>query len=125
MTASVWQTAHRDPSMGARPNRNIQRLTLHVAIITLATALSYVFSAVFLIRVGLAPAQVFLTFAAILALRFVIRPVVLVAAPAMGLRRALIFGIVLSSLACPLLALIHGVGLALASFIVVSALGQV
>ena len=111
--------------MGARPNRNIQRLTLHVAIITLATALSYVFSAVFLIRVGLAPGQVFLAFAAILALRFVTRPVVLVAVPAMGLRRALIFGIVLSSLSCLLLAFIDGVGLALVSFVVVSALGQV
>jgi MFS transporter, DHA1 family, inner membrane transport protein len=82
--------------MAALPNRNMQRLALHVAIGTLASALSNVFSAVFLLRVGLAPVDIFLTFAAILALRFVIRPVVLIAAPAMGLRRALIFGIVLS-----------------------------
>jgi MFS family permease len=107
------------------PNRNIQRLALHVAIGTLAAALSHVFSAVFLIRVGLAPAQVFLAFAAILALRFVTRPIVLVAVPAMGLRRALIFGIVLSSLSCLLLTFIDGVGLALVSFIVALALGQV
>jgi hypothetical protein len=82
--------------MPTQPNRNIQRLTLHVGVGTLASALSNVFSAVFLIRVGLAPAEVFLAFAAILALRFMIRPIVLIAAPAMGLRRALIFGIVLS-----------------------------
>ena len=88
-------------------------------------ALSNVFSAVFLIRVGLAPVQIFLAFAAILALRFIIRPVVLIAAPAMGLRRALICGTVLCSLSCPVLALVDGIGLALASFIVVSALGQV
>lgn len=111
--------------MAALPNRNIQRLTLHVAIGTLAGALSSVFSAVFLIRVGLAPAQVFLAFAAILALRFATRPVVLIAVPAMGLRRALILGSVLCSLACPLLAFIHDVGWALLAFIVASALGQV
>jgi hypothetical protein len=60
--------------MPTQPNRNIQRLTLHVGVGTLASALSNVFSAVFLIRVGLAPAEVFLAFAAILALRFLIRP---------------------------------------------------
>ena len=111
--------------MDSQPNRNIQRLALHVAVGTLAAALSNVFSAVFLLRVGLAPVQIFLAFAAILALRFVIRPVVLIAAPAMGLRRALICGTVLCSLSCPVLALVDGIGLALASFIVVSALGQV
>jgi hypothetical protein len=87
--------------------------------------LSSIFSAVFLIRVGLAPVQIFLAFAAILALRFIIRPVVLIATPAMGLRRALVFGSVLCLLSCLVLALVDGVGLALASFIVVSALGQV
>jgi hypothetical protein len=108
--------------MHSQPNHNIRRFSLHVAIITLAAALSHVFSAVFLIRVGLTPAQVFLAFAAILALRFVIRPIVLVAVPAVVQRRALIFGIVLSSLSCLLLAFIDGAGLALASFIVVMAL---
>lgn len=111
--------------MATQPNRNIQRLTLHVGVGTLASALSNVFSAVFLIRVGLAPAEVFLAFAAILALRFALRPIVLVAAPAMGLRRALIFGVVLSSLSCVVLAFVDGVGLALGVFIAVSALGQV
>ena len=43
----------------------------------------------------------------------------------MGLRRALIFGVVLSSLSCLVLALVDGVGLALAVFIAVSAVGQV
>jgi polyferredoxin len=103
---------HRDQSMDSKPNRNIQRLTLHVAVGTLAAALSSIFSAVFLIRVGLAPVQIFLAFAAILALRFIIRPVVLIATPAMGLRRALVFGSVLCSLSCPVLALVDGVGLA-------------
>ena len=111
--------------MDSQPNRNIQGLMLHGAVGTLAATLSSVFSAVFLIHVGLASVQIFLAFAAILALRFIIRPVVLIAAPAMGLRRALVLGTVLSSLSCPLLALVDGVGIALALFIAVSALGQV
>jgi hypothetical protein len=97
---------------------------LHGAVGTLAATLSSVFSAVFLIHVGLASVQIFLAFAAILALRFIIRPVVLIAAPAMGLRRALVLGTVLSSLSCPLLALVDGVGIALALFIAVSALAK-
>ncbi len=106
-------------------NRDIQRFTLHAAVWMLAWSLSNVFSAVFLIRVGLDPAQVFLAFAAILVLRFVMRPLVLIAAPAMGLRRALILGTMLCALACPVLALVDGIGPALVAFVVISALGQV
>jgi len=76
-----------------RQNRDIQWLNLHAAIGTLAGALSSVFSAVFLIHVGLTPAQIFLVLAAVLALRFVTRPTVLITAPTLGLRRALIFRI--------------------------------
>jgi MFS transporter, DHA1 family, inner membrane transport protein len=105
-------------------NRNIQRLTLHTAVGTLASTLSSVFSAVFLFRVGLAPGEVFFVFAAILGLRFV-RPLVLVAAPVTGLRRAFILGAVLNALSCPAFAFIDGVGLALAMYALISALGQV
>ena len=65
--------------------------------------------------------QIFLAFAAILGFAIHHPPVVLIAAPAMGLRRALVLGTVLSSLSCPLLALVDGVGIALALFIAVSA----
>jgi DHA1 family inner membrane transport protein len=106
-------------------NRNIQRLTLHTAVGTLASTFSSVFSAVFLFRVGLAPVQVFFVFAAILGLRFFTRPLVLVAAPVTGLRRAFILGAVLNALSCPALAFVDGVGLALAMYALTSALGQV
>jgi DHA1 family inner membrane transport protein len=106
-------------------NRDINRLALHSAVATLAWALSSAFSAVFLVRVGLTPAQIFLTFAAILALRFVMRPVVLFTAPALGLRRTFILGAILCALSCPALALVHGIGLGLAIFVAVSSLGQV
>jgi hypothetical protein len=106
-------------------NRDINRLGLQAATGTLASALSYVFSAVFLLHAGLTPAQIFLSFAAILALRFVMRPVLLVVAPAIGLRRALILGTFLGALACPAFALVDGIGPALAAFVAIAAMGQV
>ena len=112
-------------SIASSKNRDIHRLALHMAVGTLAWTLSSAFSAVFLFRVGLAPSNIFLTFAAILALRFVMRPVVLYAAPAMGLRRALILGAILCAMSCPALALVDGVGLGLVTFVVLSSLGQV
>jgi MFS transporter, DHA1 family, inner membrane transport protein len=107
-----------------RLNSDIQRLTLHVGINSLASALSSVFSVVFLVRVGLTPAQVFLAAAAMVIARFVFRPVVLAVGPAMGLRRALILGVVLTAVSCPMLTLVNGVGLALAAYLAVYALGQ-
>ena len=111
--------------MTSPPNSDIQRLTLHVAISSLASALSSVFSVVFLVRDGLTPAQVFLAAAAIVTARFLFRPVVLLVAPAMGLRRALILGIAVTAVSCPMLAPVDGVGFALAAYVMVSALGQV
>ncbi len=106
-------------------NWDIHRLALHSGVYTLAWALSGAFSAVFLLRAGLTPAQIFLSFAAILALRFVMRPVVLYTAPAMGLRRALILGALFCALSGPALALVDGLGPGLVTFVFVSSLGQV
>lgn len=105
--------------------RDIYRLALHSAVATLAWALSSTFSAVFLLRAGLTPAQVFLAFAAVLGLRFVMRPLVLLAAPAIGLRRTFILGAIFCALSCPALALVDGSGPGLAVFVIISALGQV
>ena len=110
--------------MEARPNRDVQRLTLHVAISSVASALSSVFSVVFLVRAGLTLTQVFLFTATFFAMRLLTRPVVLAVAPAMGARRALILGVVLTAVSCPMLAPVNGVGFALAAYIVVGALGQ-
>jgi MFS family permease len=105
--------------------RDINRIGLHVAVGTIAMSLSYTFSAVFLMRAGLAPAQIFLAFAAILALRFALRPIVLLLAPVIGLRRMLVLGCFLNGLACPALALVDGIGAPLAAFVAIAALGQV
>lgn len=106
-------------------NSNISRLALHNTAGMLAFAMSTGFSAPVLLRAGLAPAQVFLSFAAILALRFTMRPIVLYTAPVIGLRRTFIFGALINALSYPALALVDGIGAGLLAFIVLSSLGQV
>ena len=104
---------------------DVRRFALHVALGSLAWGLSNAFSAVFLLRVGLAPARIFLVFAAVNALRFVMRPVVLAVVPQTGIRRTLILGAVIIALSYPALALVDGVGAGLAAFVVASSFGQV
>jgi MFS transporter, DHA1 family, inner membrane transport protein len=106
-------------------NRDVNRLVIHATLNELAFCFSGVFSAVFLLRAGLAVSEIFLLFGAVMLLRFVMRPLVLVVAPAIGLRRSLIIGTVLQGLQYPMLALVHGVAPALVGYCVISALGQV
>lgn len=106
-------------------NSAISRLALHNTAGTLALAMSAAFSAAFLLRAGLSPARIFLSFAAILALRFAARPIVLYAAPVLGLRRTFIFGAFVNALSYPALAFVDGIGVGLLAFIVLSAVGQV
>jgi DHA1 family inner membrane transport protein len=106
-------------------NRDINRLAAHLALVTLAWSLAGIFFIVFLLRAGLPLAQIFLLAAAILALRFALRPLVVIVASTIGLRRTLIFGTLLSALQYPAIALVHGVGPALMLFCGISALSQV
>lgn len=106
-------------------NRDINRLAVHIGLVTLAWSVAGIFFTVFLIRAGFSPAQVFSLAAAILALRFVLRPLVLIVASTIGLRRTIVFGTFLSALQFPAIALVHGVGPALMLFCVISSLSQV
>jgi DHA1 family inner membrane transport protein len=105
-------------------NRDINRLAAHTTLVSLAIGLAGTFLVVFLLSSGLPLTQVFLVFAAILALRFALRPLVIVVASAIGLRRTLIIGTALNAL--PFLAVIyvHGVGPALLVFGVVAAVSE-
>lgn len=104
---------------------DVRRFALHVALGSLAWGLSNAFSAVFLLREGLEPAQIFLVFATVNGLRFALRPIVLAVAPGIGIRRTLILGAVIIALSYPALALVHGVGIGLLIFVIASSLGQV
>ena len=106
-------------------NRDLNHLVVHATLNALAFCFSGVFSALFLLGVGLSLPGIFLVFAAILSLRFVLRPLVLITAPAIGLRRTLMLGTLLNGVQFPMLALVHGVGPALVAYCAIAALGQV
>ena len=106
-------------------NRDINRLAVHLALVSLAWGLAGTFFTVFLLRAGLPPLQIFLLTAAILALRFALRPLVVFVASTIGLRRTLIFGTILSALQFPVIALVHGAGLAMILFAIISSLSGV
>jgi len=106
-------------------NRDINFLAVHTVLMSFAEGLGTVFFTPFLLRAGLSPAQIFLAGAAILVLRFSLRPLVLIVASAVGLRRALILGTVLSAIQFPTIALVHGVGVTLALFCAIASISQV
>ncbi|HUA51166.1 MAG TPA: MFS transporter [Candidatus Sulfotelmatobacter sp.] len=106
-------------------NVDVNRLTVHTTLHQFAYGISGVFAGAYLLRAGLSPAAVFLTLAAILTLRFVLRPLVLVAVARLGPRLTLIGGTLLVALQYPLLATVRGTGIELAVYCGVTALGNV
>jgi DHA1 family inner membrane transport protein len=105
-------------------NRDLNRLAVHSTMHQLAWAISSAFSAVFLLRQGLSQNAIFLCLAAIIVLRFTFRPAVLCSARTIGLRSTLIIGTFLYGVQSPLLALVHGLGVALLVYCAVAALAQ-
>ena len=63
-------------------NRNINRLAVHRVLVSLAWSLAGIFFMVFLLRAGLPLAQIFLL--AAVAVRFALRPLVVIVASAIG-----------------------------------------
>jgi len=106
-------------------NRDINRLAAHYTLVSLALALAGTFFLVFLLSGGLPLAQIFLAFAAILALRFTLRPLVIVVASAIGLRRTLVLGTALGALPFLAIVLVRGIGPPLLAFCIVSSISQV
>jgi hypothetical protein len=111
--------------MALSANRDLNRLTVHVTLQQLVWSLSDGFSSVFLYRQGLTPATIFLSIAVIFTLRFFLRPLVLALVGWVGLKRAMIAGVVLSALQALLLAPVRGLDLALLAYLVVTSLAGV
>ena len=105
-------------------DHGVTRLAAHTILHQLAFGICGAFSAVFLLRTGLTPAQIFLTLTVMLAVRFACRPLVLVLAPLLGLRALLMVGTCLSAIQYPLLARVQGVDAALLLFCVVTAVAN-
>jgi MFS family permease len=106
-------------------NDAINRVNLHTAIQALAQGAGGVFVFVYLLKAGVSTPWVFCTLAAITASRFVLRPIVLVAARPLGVRATLVAGTVLEAAIFPMLPAVHGPGPMLLLVIVVSAFGSV
>jgi hypothetical protein len=102
----------------------IHRLVAHTTLQQLAFGVCGTFSAAFLLRVGLTPAQIFLTLTAMLAARFAFRPLVLVLAPRFGLQRLLIAGTILSAMQYVQLAAVRGIDSALLGYCVITAVAN-
>jgi len=103
-------------------NRGVNYLIIHGALHRLAWGGSSVFIGVYLYRQGVSLAGVFLAYSAIFALRFGFRLALMPLVALIGMRRSLVLGTVLQAAQYPMLAFVHGVGLALALFCAASAL---
>jgi DHA1 family inner membrane transport protein len=113
VTLGINNAARR---VAAFANSGVNRITLHATLHRLAWGGSGVFSGLFLFRQGVSLFGVFLTFTAVFACRFLFRPLVMVLASRMGLRRLLIVGTVLQAAQYPALALVKGPGWQVALF---------
>src|SRR5712692_10088635 len=102
----------------------VNLLNLHYGIHSIALNGGAAFFAIYLLRSGVPVPGVLVSIALILLGRFTIRPIVIGFAARRGLRVMLVAGTVLSALQYPFLAEVHGIGIALAGLIAMSAVGD-
>ena len=106
-------------------NDAVNRVNVHSGVQALATSGGGVFFVVFLVEVGLPVPAALSAMAAIMAVRFLLRPAILPLARRWGLKPLLILGTVGLAFQYPLLAEVHGVGGALVVLCLVAALGDI
>jgi len=105
-------------------NRKVNLLNLHYAIHALAATGGAAFFAVFLLGSGVPAPGVLVSIGLVLLGRFAIRTIVTAFASRHGLRAAVVAGTLLNGVQYPFLAEVHGVGIALAMLIAMSAMGE-
>jgi DHA1 family inner membrane transport protein len=106
-------------------NGAINRVNLHSAVQALAQGAGGVFVLIYLLRAGLSVPAALLAQAAIVAGRFLLRPLALPFAHRWGLKPLVIAGALLMAAPFPLLAEIRGVGPRLLALCLVSSMGEV
>jgi len=106
-------------------NSALNRINLHYAIQTLAQGAGGLFILVFLLKAGVSVPVALAFEAAIVALRFAIRPWILPLVLGIGLRRTLILGTLAMGLQYALLPLVKGLDAAMAAVCVSAAIGNV
>jgi hypothetical protein len=105
-------------------NNAVNNLNLHYGIYSIALGGGAAFFLVYLLKSGVPVPVVFLSLAAILMGRFIIRPIVIGLAVRWGLRALVIAGTLITALQYPLLAEVHGVGPTLFVLCAVAAVGD-
>jgi DHA1 family inner membrane transport protein len=105
-------------------NNTVNRLNLHYAIHALALGGGGIFFGVFLLKAGLAVPAVLSALALILGGRFLLRPLVVIAAKRTGLKPILIAGTLATAVQYPLLAFVHGIDGALLALCIAAAIGD-
>lgn len=105
-------------------NRKVNLLNLHYAIHALAATGGAAFFSVFLLESGVPVPGVLVSIGLVLLGRFAIRPMVTAFASRHGLRAAVVVGTLLNAVQYPFLAEVHGIGIALALLIAMSAIGE-
>ncbi|HWU26450.1 MAG TPA: MFS transporter, partial [Rhizomicrobium sp.] len=106
-------------------NSAVNLLNLHYAIHSVSMTGAGAFFAAYLFKSGLTPAAVFLSIAAILLGRFLIRPAIVGLAVRFGLRALIIAGTLLGALQYPILAHVHGTSAALYGLIAIGCVADV
>ncbi len=110
--------------MSARPDSTIGNVFAHIGLYNFASCLAGVYLVAFLLHQGVPVPYVFLAMACVHALRFVLRPLVIVACKWVGIRAAMIFGTGLSGVEYLVLAKVSGLDAWLVLFVVVMAVGE-
>ena len=106
-------------------NDAVNRINAHSAMQAVASSGAGVFFVVFLLRLGLSVPVALVTVAAIMALRFLLRPLVLPLAKRWGLKPLLIAGALTLAAQYPLLMCVTGVDATLVVLTLVAAIGDV
>lgn len=106
-------------------NGAINRVLVHSAVQSLAQGMGGVFVFVYLLKAGLPVPAVLCAVAAMVAGRFVMRPMVLPLARRFGVRTTLILGTLGEAAIFPILPVVHGLGWPLIWTVVVGSLGSV
>ena len=105
-------------------NSAVNLLNLHYGLHCITLYGGGAFFLVYLLKAGLSVPGVLVSLALILVGRFAVRPLVIPLAARWGLRAILIAGTLLSALQYPVVAEVHGVGIALLVLIAVAAVGD-
>lgn len=106
-------------------NGAINRVLAHSAVQSLAQGMGGVFVFVYMLKAGVPVPGVLCALAAMVAGRFVLRPMVLPLARRFGVRTTLILGTLGEAAIFPILPTVHGVGWPLAAAILVGSVGSV